>query len=105
MEFPGIITFSDSLVFKDEKPSPQKYCLLGHVIAHELAHMWFGNYVTMKWWDGLWLNESFADFTSYLCKSKIHPKMKFPTVDAWTAFLVRVEKGYVDDQRETTHPI
>ncbi len=67
------------------------------VIAHELAHMWFGNYVTMKWWDGLWLNESFADFSCYLAMSFVHPEMDFKTVDAWSSFLMRVERGYVED--------
>ena len=105
MEFPGVITYTDRLVFRDLNPSPEKVCTLGMVIAHELSHMWFGNYVTMKWWNGLWLNESFADFTCYLALNTINPKLGFETVDSWSSFLLRVERGYVEDQRDTTHPI
>ena len=67
------------------------------VICHELSHMWFGNLVTMDWWNGLWLNESFADFSGYFCMSQIHSKMDFEVVDAWVAFLRRADRGYEAD--------
>jgi len=51
--------------------SVTKYAKLAVTIAHECAHNWFGNYVTMDWWDDLWLNESFADFISYFCIENI----------------------------------
>ena len=47
----------------------------GHTVTHELAHMWFGNLVTMKWWNNLWLKESFAVFTAHYCMSKINDSM------------------------------
>lgn len=78
---------------------------MGHLILHELAHMWFGNLVTMKWWNDLWLKESFADFMCFLCLSHVNPKIPFPTSDAWTNMLKLKEYGYEEDSRPTTHPI
>ncbi len=67
--------------------------------------MWFGNMVTMKWWNDLWLNESFADFVCYLASSETQPTMDFDTFDSWQSFLKRKDWGYLEDQRSTTHPI
>jgi aminopeptidase N len=80
---------------------------LGVVIAHECAHNWFGDYVTMKWWDDLWLNESFADFMAYFCIDGI--KNKVTTIpqytSGWIGGVARVVGGYREDQLTTTHPI
>ena len=71
------------------------------VIAHELAHMWFGDLVTMRWWDDLWLNESFA---SYLAALTLAEATRHRT--AWTAFILGDKAwGYWADQLPTTHPI
>mmetsp|Transcript_20455 Transcript_20455/g.38293 ORF Transcript_20455/g.38293 Transcript_20455/m.38293 type:complete len:869 (-) Transcript_20455:94-2700(-) len=70
-------------------------------LLHELAHMWFGNLVTMKWWDDLWLKESFADFMSYFAIHQAFPE--FPEI--WQSFLTRKGWGYSNDQLPTTHPI
>ena len=75
MENAGIVTFNDVKIWK-EKVSTEQMLRLAVTIAHELSHHWFGNLVTMKWWDDLWLNESFADFISYFCLEKIKKKCK-----------------------------
>ena len=70
MENPGSVTINDQYLFRDEV-SLNSISWRFVIIAHELAHMWFGNLVTMRWWNDLWLNESFAEFISYYCLSQI----------------------------------
>ncbi len=105
MENPGLITYTEKYLFQVDKPSSDKISRRGNTIAHELAHMWFGNLVTMKWWDDLWLKESFADFVCFLCNHFNNPKMPFPTSDAWVKFIENKAWGYREDQLSTTHPI
>ncbi|WP_213453443.1 aminopeptidase N [Rhizomonospora bruguierae] len=72
-----------------------------NTILHELAHMWFGDLVTMRWWDDLWLNESFAEWASHWCNANA---TRFS--DAWTTFLaIRKNWGYRQDQLSSTHPV
>lgn len=104
MEYPGVITFNDLYVFR-EQPSIVQISRRGATILHELAHMWFGNLVTMKWWNDLWLNESFAEFICYVCQCQITSKLDFEVTDGWTAFLQSKFWGYEEDQMQTTHPI
>lgn len=77
------------------------------VIIHENAHNWFGNYVTMKWWNDLWLNQSFADLVAYYCLENIKGNVTTVTYDSgWKFFLSRIVDGYREDQiTATTHPI
>lgn len=75
MENAGLVTFNDQYCFREEVDS-SKNTWLADVVTHELSHMWFGNLVTMHWWNDLWLNESFADFISHWCLSKYEIKSK-----------------------------
>jgi aminopeptidase N len=101
MENAGVVTFrEDLLVFRSrvtERAREQR----AHVILHEMAHMWFGNMVTMYWWDDLWLNESFAEWSSYLA---LVEGTRFK--DGWTSFIIDGKSwAYNQDQLVTTHPI
>jgi alanyl aminopeptidase len=77
MEHPGAITFSDGILLLDEKTAtPSQRSLMSRVTAHELAHMWFGDLVTMAWWDDLWLNESFADWLGDKITAEVLPEAR-----------------------------
>lgn len=106
MEFPGCVTFNDLKFIYEGDEVPAKFnAFVVRVILHELAHMWFGNLVTMKWWDGLWLNESFADFSAFLCLMKIHDKLAVQIEDPIISIYSRKLWGYEEDSKSTTHPI
>ena len=100
MENAGAITFNESYVFRS-KVTDARYERRAETILHEMAHMWFGDLVTMRWWDDLWLNESFATYISTLCQVNA---TRWP--GAWTTF-ANVEKtwAYRQDQLPSTHPI
>ncbi|QMU71986.1 aminopeptidase N [Streptacidiphilus sp. P02-A3a] len=100
MENPGCVTFRDEFVFRSAVTDNERE-LRAIVIAHEMAHMWFGDLVTMRWWDDLWLNESFAE---YLGHSTVAESTRFSGV--WTGFACsRKAWGYDADQRPSTHPV
>jgi aminopeptidase N len=100
MENAGCVTFSERVLFRS-KVTDMMYELRATVILHEMAHMWFGDLVTMKWWDDLWLNESFAEFCAALSSAE---GTRF--TDAWTTFSgARKTWGYRQDQLPSTHPV
>lgn len=99
MENPGAITFSERLLVR-HTPTRNDRADIANVVLHEMAHMWFGNLVTMKWWDDLWLNESFADFISFFAMVRA---TEFK--DGWEHFYARKSWAYYQDQLITTHPI
>lgn len=73
------------------------------MVAHELCHMWFGDFVTMDWWDGLWLNESFADFLSFYACEQF--SLSFDQFDFASEFNDRKGWGYSTDMSNATHAI
>ena len=100
MENAGAVTFLEDYVFRSRVTRLQ-YEARANTILHEMAHMWFGDLVTMRWWEDLWLNESFAEWAAYWSMARC---TEF--TDAWTEFLgLRKEWGYRQDQQPTTHPI
>jgi aminopeptidase N len=107
MENPGLITFNDTYLYP-EAVSLEKMLAFASTIIHENSHNWFGNLVTMKWWDDLWLNESFADFIAHYGLEMLKDKVTtIPTYDSgWKIFLVRGVAGYREDQiTDTTHAV
>ena len=102
MENWGAITFRETILLYDPKTSSTRTKqFIAEVISHEIAHMWFGNLVTMKWWNDLWLNESFATFMATKFVDKFYPEW-----DLWNQFVedaMNVAMGL--DSLKTTHPI
>ncbi|MFH9863827.1 aminopeptidase N [Streptomyces sp. NPDC017202] len=100
MENPGLVTFRDEFVYRSAVTDTERQTR-AMVIAHEMAHMWFGDLVTLRWWDDIWLNESFAEYMGYQTTAEA---TRF--TDTWTEFgVVRKAWGYDADQRPSTHPV
>ena len=100
MENAGCVTHHENYVFRS-KVTRATYEQRANTVLHEMAHMWFGDLVTMKWWDDLWLNESFAEWAAH------HASVEATQyTEAWTNFVnQRKAWGYRQDQLSTTHPI
>jgi aminopeptidase N len=101
MENVGCVTFHEDVLIFRSKVTERNYVSRATTIHHEMAHMWFGDLVTMRWWEDLWLNESFAEWASYQSVSE-----STQYKHAWTEFnSLRKNWAYRVDQLTTTHPI
>ncbi len=99
MENPGCVTLRDQYIYRGRATRAERASRAG-TVAHEMAHMWFGDLVTMRWWDDLWLNESFAEYAAHRCCSE---GTQYPL---WTEFgILRKDWGSVADQSPSTHPV
>ena len=101
MENVGAVTFKEELFVYRSKVTARLYKYRANTILHEMSHMWFGNMVTMKWWDDLWLNESFAEWAAYMAMDEATDYQ-----NGWTEFNSRRKNwAYRQDQLSSTHPI
>ena len=101
MENWGAIAFSEMALLADASTSMLRRRGIAETTAHEMAHMWFGNLVTMNWWSDIWLNESFATFMSYRILDKAYPDF-----ESWSDFLPRWSaSAFRQDSLQSTHPI
>ncbi|MBY8884733.1 aminopeptidase N [Streptomyces sp. PTM05] len=102
MENAAAVTFNEKYVFRS-KATDAAYRKRAATILHELSHMWFGDLVTMTWWNDLWLNESFATYCSFACQA-LAPRSRW--ADSWTTFANHQKaKAYRQDQLPSTHPV
>jgi len=101
MENVGCVTFHEDVLIFRSKVTERNHVSRASTIHHEMAHMWFGDLVTMAWWEDLWLNESFAEWASYMAVSE-----STKWTHAWTEFnSTRKNWAYRQDQLSSTHPI
>ena len=104
MENAGCVTIRDEYLYRS-RVTNAAYETRDNTILHELAHMWFGDLVTMKWWDDLWLNESFAEWASHFCQAELRARSGEGD-DPWATFCnARKNWAYRADQLPSTHPV
>ena len=101
MENTGCITFRENLLLVDPASATlSEQMVVADVICHELAHMWFGNLVTMRWWNGIWLNEAFATFMEVECEHHLRPQWR-----RWDVFSLERTMAFDTDSLASTRPI
>ena len=104
MENVACVTFSEDELRRGQTMTLDEQLTLTNTLLHELAHQWFGNLVTMKWWNDLWLNESFATYMSYLVMTQA-PELSTKYKSAWVDFMGMKFEGVNADALNTTHPV
>lgn len=104
MENVGTVTFTENLLYRGKEISERDATVLVNVCLHELCHHWFGDLVTMTWWNDLWLNESFATYVSFLCMSCV-PELWKAYPNLWINVNSYKNWGYAEDDLATGHPI
>ena len=101
MENVGAVTFRETLLLIDvEKATRAELSRSVEVVAHELAHMWFGDLVTMKWWDGIWLNEAFCKSNGSDCLRSYYPEFKL-----WNELNLARSQGFNVDSLKSSRPV
>jgi aminopeptidase N len=102
MENWGLVTYREvALMIDDATASSQSKQRVATVVAHELAHQWFGNLVTMSWWDGLWLNEGFANYMQHFAIDALFPDYKL-----WEQYTLETFSGALRlDAMKSSHPV
>jgi aminopeptidase N len=102
MENWGLVTYrTTAVLFDEETSSARMKNRVAYVVAHELAHQWFGNLVTMDWWNELWLNEGFATWVGWLAVDKLHPEW-----DVWAQYVANsMQLAFSLDAFRSSHPI
>jgi len=101
----GLVTYDDEKFCFKHFPTKKEEVYFVIIVLHELSHMWFGNLITMKWWDDLWLNESFATFISFLCLENVPEFSEEYAGLGWELFNLNKDYAYKADNLITTHPI
>jgi aminopeptidase N len=105
MENPGCVTLRDQFIFRSAATRGER-SVRASTIAHEMAHMWFGDLVTMRWWDDLWLNESFAEYMGYRVCAEMTGELAELAELAWIeSALHRKDWGRIADQAPSNHPV
>ena len=108
MENWGLITYREAALLADKNSGLANKQWIAMVIAHELSHQWFGNLVTMKWWDDLWLNESFASLMEHICTDALFPDWQmwlgFETTDVVAALMRDALSGVQSVRQDVHHP-